>query len=299
MPALLLPLLGAALIGVTLGLLGSGGSIFTVPVLHYGLGWSAKQSVAGSLFVVGAISLIALLPRLTSHGVLWRTALGFGLPGLLGTFLGAYASRWIPGEVQMLVFACVLGAAAFFMARPAPAAESERAPRAAWKLGLDGFGVGTITGLVGVGGGFMIVPALVLLSGLDIHLAVGTSLLIIVANSSVGLYEHLRLLAERQIPLDWSVLWLIVGVGGLGSLLGGQLARHIPRRLLQRGFAFVLAAMAMVILGLQVHAHLTHPTPSQAPLLSPEAQDPTELPVNSRGSALHADCYPESAAPMG
>lgn len=257
MPALLLPLFGAALIGVTLGLLGSGGSIFTVPILHYGLGWPEKQAVAGSLFVVGSISLIALLPRIRARGVLWSTALQFGLPGLLGTFAGAYGSRWVPGALQMLLFAAVMAAAAYFMFRPAAASFAARPSRAPWRVGLDGFGVGAITGLVGVGGGFMIVPALVLLSGLDIHLAVGTSLSIIVANSSIGLWEHLRLLAERGIQLDWPILWLFVGIGSLGSLLGGRLAGRIPRALLQKGFAAVLVAMALLILGTQLHGCLT------------------------------------------
>lgn len=254
MPALLLPLTGALLIGLTLGLLGSGGAILTVPVLHFGLGWHEKQAVAGSLVVVGAVSLVALVPRAWRGQVRWSRALAFGGPGLLGTLLGASLSRFVPGRLQMGLFGLVVATAAVFMLRGA-AARSAAGPariRSPLRVGLDGLGVGLLTGLVGVGGGFLIVPALVLLGGLDLPVAMGTSLAIIAANSAAGLSRHLGVLAGLGLEIDWKTLGWFVALGSLGSLLGARWAQRLPAPILQRGFAGLLACLGLFILGEQL-----------------------------------------------
>ncbi|WP_105317653.1 sulfite exporter TauE/SafE family protein [Thermus tenuipuniceus] len=242
-----LALLGALLIGLSLGLLGSGGSILTVPVLVYLLGEAPKQAIAESLLIVGGIALLGALPYALRGLVDWRNALLFGLPGMGGTYLGAWLSRFVSGEVQLLAFASVMLLAAYFMARPAPAHPQAKGKRQAWKIVLDGISVGALTGFVGVGGGFLIVPALVLLGGLPMHLAIGTSLLIIALKSFAGFYKYLHLLPAYGLSVNYAVAGLFVLVGTLGSFLGGRLAVRLPQEGLKRGFALFLVVMGVFI----------------------------------------------------
>ncbi|WP_156303167.1 sulfite exporter TauE/SafE family protein, partial [Thermus aquaticus] len=154
------------------------------PVLVYLLGEHPKQAIAESLLVVGGIALLGAIPFALRGLVDWRNILFFGLPGMAGTYLGAWLSQFVSGQVQLLTFALVMILAAYFMARPTPLRPTQK--RQAWKIVLEGTAVGALTGFVGVGGGFLIVPALVLLGGLPMHLAVGTSLLIIALKSFAG-----------------------------------------------------------------------------------------------------------------
>lgn len=235
-----LAVLGALAIGLTLGLLGSGGSILTVPVLVFVLGQPEKVAIAGSLAIVGAIALAGALPYAHQRTIEWRSVLLFGLPGMAGTLVGASASRFVSGAVQLLVFALVMLAAAWTMARarpPAPHAD----PRAVWKEAADGLGVGLLTGMVGVGGGFMIVPALVLLGGLPMQRAIGTSLAIIVLNCAVGFWRHSL---DLSTSLDWTVIATFAAIGAAGSLAGGVLGGRLPHAALKRGFAGFLVLMA-------------------------------------------------------
>lgn len=235
-----LALLGALLIGLSLGLLGSGGSIVTVPVLVYLLGEAPKQAIAESLLIVGGIALLGAIPYAMKRLVDWRNVLFFGLPGMGGTYLGAWLSRFASGEVQLLTFALVILLAAYFMARPTPLRAGKPEGRKGWKIVLDGLAVG-------VGGGFLIVPALVLLGGLPMHLAVGTSLLIIALKSFAGFYKYLHLLPELGLAVNYGVALLFVGVGTLGSFLGSRLAVRLPQGGLRRGFALFLVAMGAFI----------------------------------------------------
>ncbi|MDX1444421.1 MAG: sulfite exporter TauE/SafE family protein [Gammaproteobacteria bacterium] len=243
---MLLALLGAILIGLSLGLLGSGGSILTVPVLVYLLDQPEKVAIAGSLAIVGAIAAVGSLPYARQQQVDWRSVLWFGLPGMLGTWLGALASQFVSGAMQLGLFAIVMLLAAVLMARP-PRLEPQQAPaRAAWKIVIDGLAVGLLTGLVGVGGGFLIVPALVLMGGLTMRVAVGTSLVIIALKSATGLIGYLQLLSAAA--LDWTLLGLFIALGVAGSLAGNALANRVPQRALRRIFAVFLVVMAAVIL---------------------------------------------------
>ncbi|GAA6756369.1 sulfite exporter TauE/SafE family protein [Thermus thalpophilus] len=240
-----LALLGALLIGLSLGLLGSGGSILTVPVLVYLLGEPPKQAIAESLLIVGGIALLGAIPYALRGLVDGRSVLFFGLPGMAGTYLGAFLSQFVSGQVQLLVFALVMLLAAYFMARPVPLAQGGK--RKPWKIVLEGLAVGALTGFVGVGGGFLIVPALVLLGGLPMHLAVGTSLLIIALKSFAGFYKYLHLLPEYGLAVNYPVAGLFIAVGFLGSFLGGRLALKVPHEALKRGFALFLVAMGVFI----------------------------------------------------
>ncbi|WP_117237197.1 sulfite exporter TauE/SafE family protein [Thermus sediminis] len=241
-----LALLGALLIGLSLGLLGSGGSILTVPVLVYLLEVPPKQAIAESLLIVGGIALLGAIPYALRDLVSWRNVLLFGLPGMAGTYLGAWLSQFVSGETQLLTFALVMLLAAYFMARPAPLRPASH-KRQAWKIVLEGTAVGALTGFVGVGGGFLIVPALVLLGGLPMHLAVGTSLLIIAIKSFVGFYAYLHLLPALGLSVNLSTAGLFILAGALGSLLGGRLALRLPQEALKRGFALFLVGMGAYI----------------------------------------------------
>ncbi|WP_337843823.1 sulfite exporter TauE/SafE family protein [Thermus sp.] len=240
-----LALLGALLIGLSLGLMGSGGSILTVPVLVYLVGEPPKQAIAESLLIVGGIALLGGLPYALRSLVDHRSLLLFGLPGMAGTYLGAWLSRFTSGEVQLLTFALVMLLAAYFMARPLPL--RPRGARKAWKVVLEGLSVGVLTGFVGVGGGFLIVPALVLLGGLPMHLAVGTSLFIIALKSFAGFYKYLHLLPEYGLSVDWGLAPLFVALGAVGSFLGGRIAVRLPQEALKRGFALFLVVMGVFI----------------------------------------------------
>jgi len=252
-----LALIGAVVVGLSLGLLGSGGSILTVPLLVYLIGQPEKVAIAGSLAVVGGIALAGAIPWALRGGVDWRSVIWFGLPGMVGTVAGAHVSRWISGEAQLLVFAVVMLIAAWRMAQPAPVAKPEATARAREWIIADGLGVGLLTGLVGVGGGFMIVPALVLLGGLSMHRAIGTSLWIIALNCASGFAKHLWVLEDAGLSLDWPLLVMFTAVGAVGSLAGQKLAFRLPQKHLRRGFAALLVLMGLFIVMRELPALLS------------------------------------------
>ena len=239
---------GAIGIGVSLGLLGSGGSILTVPVLVYLLGQDEKVAIAGSLFIVGSIALAGSLQFLRVGMIDWRNVGIFGVPGMAGTWIGAMLAAFVPGITQLALFAVVLLLASGLMLRPINLDSGNSAPRAIWKIAGDGLAVGIVTGLVGVGGGFLIVPALVLLGGLSMHRAVGTSLVIIALKSYSGFYKYLDVLQEQNLELDWPVLVLVTILGIGGSFFGSHLAKRLPQARLKRWFGYFLIVMGMYIL---------------------------------------------------
>lgn len=248
MPLAVLAWPGAVAIGVSLGLLGSGGSIVTVPVLVYLLGQDEKTAIAGSLFIVGGIALVGSLTYVRAGLVDWRNVAVFGVPGMAGTYLGAWLAAFVPGIVQLGLFALVMLLVAWLMLRPLDLDNAGATRRAGWKIALDGLAVGALTGLVGVGGGFLIVPALVLLGGLAIHNAVATSLVIIALKSFSGFYKYVDVLGAQGLELDWQVLWTVTALGIVGSLAGARMAKLMPQQKLKRGFGYFLIVMGVYIL---------------------------------------------------
>lgn len=238
--------IGAAFVGLTLGLLGSGGSILTVPVLTYLVGRPDKLAIAESLAIVGVIALAGALPHLRAGRVDGRTVLLFGLPGLVGAFGGATLARYVPGAVQLLIFAVVMLAASYAMLRGGP--QKDRVPRSAATAAAAGLFVGVLTGLVGVGGGFLIVPALVMLVGLDMRRAVATSLVVIALNSAVGFVRYLGTLADVGLHPDLRLIGTFALIGVVGVYAGGWLGTRVPQEQLRRLFAFFLIGMGMFIL---------------------------------------------------
>lgn len=242
-------LLGAALIGLTLGLLGSGGSILTVPVLVYLVGEPEKLAITESLAIVGCISLFGLLPYARKGLVDWQRFGLFGVPGVLGTMLGATLSQKMSGTVQLSIFAVVMLLAAVMMFRPAGAEEAEAGPYSPAGTAFQGLGVGTLTGIVGVGGGFLIIPALVLLGRLPMRYAVGTSLAIISLNSFSGFLKHWHLTTE---PIHWPMIALFAAIGIGGSYVGSRLSGRFNNAQLRRGFAVFLVCMGAYVLAVNL-----------------------------------------------
>ena len=240
---------GAIAIGVSLGLLGSGGSILTVPVLVYLLGQDEKVAIAGSLAIVGTIALAGSLQYLRGKLVDWRNVWLFGLPGMAGTYAGAWIAGYVSGLLQLSIFAGVMLLASYFMLRPIRVTSVAAAPaRHPSKIGADGLAVGVLTGFVGVGGGFLIVPALVLLGGLPMHRAVATSLVIIALKSYSGFWKYLDVLEGQGLALDWPTLGIVTALGIAGSFVGNHFATRLPQQQLRRLFGWFLIVMGIYIL---------------------------------------------------
>lgn len=241
----------AALIGLSLGLLGGGGSILTVPIFVYLLGFEAKEAIAMSLAVVGVTSLFGVMGHWKSGNVNLRIALIFGSVAMMGTYLGARLAVFFSGAAQLTLFAVVMLMAAYFMfrGRSSEVAKAELAPSATLSsmplllIVVEGIAVGILTGLVGVGGGFLVVPALVLLGKVPMKQAVGTSLLVIALKSAAGFYGYLG-----QVQLDWGFvgIFTLISVGGI--LVGSHLVRFVSQSQLQRVFAGFLLVMGSYIL---------------------------------------------------
>ncbi len=253
----LLAALLALVIGLALGLLGGGGSILTVPVFAYVLGFDPKLSIAMSLPVVGTGAAMGMLGHWRAGRVHLRSAIPFSGVAMLASFAAARLSHAVRGEHQMLLLAVVVLVAAVAMLRP-PASARPTAPAAATAtpapnaapatprpltLMLAGLGVGALTGLIGVGGGFLIVPALVLAAGLPMHEAVGTSLLAIALNAFAGWAGH-----AGQSPYPWGFLLAFTALVVVGTLLGARLASRVPAPQLRRGFAIFLLFVGAFVL---------------------------------------------------
>ncbi len=241
--------LGALLIGISLGLLGSGGSILTVPVLIYLVDQPEKVAIAESLGIVASISLFGAIPYAYRKELDWKSVLWFGVPGMIGTYGGASISEFISGNTQLIIFGVVMLLAAFLMVKDNPRLKKEEgysAPR--YVLIAEGLVVGVITGLVGVGGGFLIIPALVLFGGLKMRIAIGTSLAIIAAKSFLGFYKYLDVLRAEKLNIDWELLAIFTVIGIVGSLVGSRLSKVVPQRTLKKGFGVFLIGMGIFIL---------------------------------------------------
>ena len=236
----------ALLIGLTLGLLGGGGSILAVPVLAYAAGLEAKAAIATSLLVVGGTALFALIPHARKGNVDWRTGAVFALTAMAGAYGGGRLAHFFAGSTLLLLFAgmMIVTAVAMFRGRRkvgTPAPPSAKAPLGL--IVLEGLAVGGATGLVGAGGGFLVVPALVLLGGMEMHRAVGTSLLVIALKSFSAFAGH-----AAHVSIDLQLAGIVTAAAILGSFLGAKLAHRIPAETLRKGFAsFVLLMAAYVI----------------------------------------------------
>ncbi|MBX9427315.1 MULTISPECIES: sulfite exporter TauE/SafE family protein [Streptomyces] len=247
------------LIGVSLGILGGGGSILTVPILVYLVGQDTKEAIATSLFVVGVTSLAALIPHARAHRVRWRTGLLFGAFSMAGAYVGGRVAEYIPGTVLLIAFALMMLATAYAMLRkPRDGAKKARPAHSDLPLkhiAVEGLVVGAVTGLVGSGGGFLVVPALAILGGLPMGIAVGTSLLVIAMKSFAGLAGHLS-----GVSVDWGIALTVTVAAVIGSLIGARLAGRIPQDALRKAFGWFVVVMGVFVLAQQLDTAVrTHP----------------------------------------
>lgn len=251
--------LAAVFIGISLGLIGGGGSILTVPVLVYLLGVDPVTATAYSLFVVGVTSLVGAIPKYRQGDIDLKTAVIFGLPSILAVFL---TRKWILPAIPhnilrissftltkptllMLLFATLMVVAAISMMRKPMSGHGENTqPSYNYPLILvEGMVVGMLTGLVGAGGGFLIIPALVLLSRLPMQKAIGTSLLIIGIKSMIGFTGDLG-----HTTIQWPLLLSVTTLAVLGIFAGNRIGRRIPGSRLRTAFGWLVLVMAVYIL---------------------------------------------------
>jgi uncharacterized membrane protein YfcA len=253
-PLLLLLAAGGGLIGFLLAVLGAGGSILLLPLLVSGAGLPTRTAVPLSLMIVMVLAIGNAVPYLKRRQVAPGPALVLGIPALAGSWIGGSLVKAgvVPEVAQLGIFAAAALVASWLMLRRASGADTTALPlHAALRpassplpLASQGVLVGLLTGIAGVGGGFAIVPALVLLAGLPMPLASGTSLLLIALNSLVALLALGHWPAE-QFPL---VLPLLIG-GGVGAVIGQRLAPHLKERQLRLGFAALLIGSALLTAG--------------------------------------------------
>jgi uncharacterized membrane protein YfcA len=244
---LLVVLALAVVVGLSLGLLGGGGSILAVPLLVYVAGLGAPAAVATSLFVVGTTSAIAVLPHAAKARVHWRTGLLLAGGGMAGAYLGGRLAIRVPGAVLLVAFAAMMLATASAMLRgrrERPTGATR--PHAVATVALGAL-VGTLTGFVGAGGGFLIVPALTLVAGLTMTSAIGTSLLVITLQSMAGLLGHLH---GTQAP--WGLALAVTGAAVVGSLIGARLAGRVSQPALRRGFGVMVLVMGALVMAQQL-----------------------------------------------
>lgn len=246
--AILVDLILGFSIGLTLGFLGGGGSILTVPVLVYIVGLSPQAAVTASLMIVGANASIGAFFHRSQGTLNWRVALLFGGVGMAAAYLSSGLSRLVTPNVLMILFALLMLVVGLWMLlnkTPANAAHADRG----WPVtALSGAGVGVLTGFLGVGGGFLIVPALVMFVGLPIRQAVGTSLVVIAMNSLAGVLGHLS-----GEPVNLTIVGIFVVAGLLGSLVGARLARIIKPEQLRASFAGFVILLALFLLYDNLH----------------------------------------------
>jgi len=253
-------LAGAAIVGLILGLLGSGGSAVLVPILVYVIGHETKTSIAESMVIVTVISAIGAIPFARSKCIDWQSVILFGPPAMAGTFLGAWLGGMASDAAQLSVFGFVLLVAAICMIKNAfgkkQPTDSQCAPREPIKLSLnkglliisEGMIVGIITGFVGVGGGFLIVPALLILGKLPIRTAIGTSLMIIAMKSAVGFIKYQQILSANEMSVDWTTVGIFIAIGLIGFAAGKRLNTRLNQRVLRQTFAVFLIVLGLFVL---------------------------------------------------
>lgn len=245
-----LSLILALLIGVSLGLLGSGGSIVTLPVLVYVAGVSAESAVPMSLAVVGSAALVGAVLKARQGQVHRRAVLLFATTGAIGAWFGARLTPLVLQQVLMLIFSGLMLAAAGAMIRkPAKRAAGDRCfiPRCL----LIGTCVGVLTGFIGVGGGFLIVPALVLFASIETTKAVGSSLAIVAVNSASGLISHLQ---HQSIDVRLTLTFVTLALAGMW--MGTLLAERLTETSLRRTFAGFVIAVGVAVGAINIHAVL-------------------------------------------
>ncbi|MBC9915577.1 sulfite exporter TauE/SafE family protein [Chitinophaga varians] len=255
--------IAAALIGISLGLIGGGGSVLTLPVLVYLFGISPAAATSYSLFIVGSTSLVGAVGSYRKKRVNVPVALLFGIPSIIAVWLTRrYVMPAIPAELfrvgdwiltrelaVMLLFAGLMLLASFSMIIGRKAEEREAAPMSTTgkvRLALYGMLIGFVTGLLGAGGGFLIIPALIMMAGLPMKTAVGTSLMIMAMSTLIGFMGD-----TGHAGINWLLLLTLTSIAVAGVVAGGLLSRRIPGERLKHGFGWFVLVMGIYIILLE------------------------------------------------
>lgn len=248
-------------IGMAVGLLGGGGSILTTPLLVYVVGFDAKQAITASLFVVAVTSLFGLIGHARAGRVIWRTGLLFGAAGMVGAFIGGQIGQHLPGPLLLAAFSVMMGVTAVAMIRGRRQVKGHGPHKGLplFRILLDGLVVGLVTGIVGAGGGFLVVPALALLGGLAMPNAVATSLLVVAMKSFSGFLGYLLTFGNGSIvslnpetEINWPITLIITTGAVVGALIGSRLVGKIHPDLLRKAFGWFVLVMAVFILSQQI-----------------------------------------------
>jgi uncharacterized membrane protein YfcA len=235
--------LGAALIGLSLGLTGAGGSIVTLPVLVYLAGVPPREAVGLSLLVVGAAAAAGAVLRWRSGDFHPRAALLFALSGMAGAWLGGEFTRLVSPELLMALFAVLMLGVAGRMLFSRDGETTMSPECQPWRCLGAGAGAGILTGFLGVGGGFLLMPALIKFARLPLRMATGTSLAVIAFNSAAGFAAHLG-----DGPVDWKLAGLFSGLAVTGALAGNAMSAKLPVERLRQGFAAMVLTTGAVML---------------------------------------------------
>lgn len=241
---------GAILVGLSLGLLGAGGSVLTVPLLVYLAKEPEKLAVAESLLIVGVVALVGSIVHLKNRAVSIYDALAFGIPSMIFASFGAYMSRFFDGQTQLVGFAITLLLASGLMLWPLDTntdLQRHKQPDLT-KLIFSGAVVGVIAGMVGVGGGFLIVPALLIFAFMPVKTAIATSLVIIVMQSIAGFSTYAIHFAKHNIEFNWPLISLVTACAVIGVFVGNTLSQKIPQQMLKRLFGLFLIPISIFIL---------------------------------------------------
>ncbi|MEO6447280.1 MAG: sulfite exporter TauE/SafE family protein, partial [Gemmatimonadaceae bacterium] len=244
-------------VGLVLGLLGGGGSILALPLFLYVFRVPTKPAIAMSLAVVGMSSFIGFLSHWRQGTVNLRIAVPFGLTAMTGAFVAARLAKFVPAQLQLGLFVVFATAAALLMLRDSrrtvedsvvPAGGSERA-RFSIPMASQALGVGALTSLIGAGGGFVIVPALVLMARIPVRIAVGSSLLIIAMNALSGFAGYIG-----QVPINWTLVGAFTGVAAVGATIGTRFVPHVPQTRIKQGFAVLILVLGTYLVLRQLGA---------------------------------------------
>ena len=257
---MVLALVLALLAGLSMGLLGAGGSMLTVPILVYVLGIPAGEAAPTALLVVGGTAAFALLRHAPSGRVRWRLGLGFGATSMAGGYLGGRVAFLLSDRAILSLFALVALAASGSMLFGSPSPRQAPGLPSTPLLGSLGFSVGTITGLVAAGGGFVVVPSLVFFAGIPMHEAVATSLLVISMNALAGVLGHLH-----HASIDLSIALPILASAALGTGVGVALSSQVSGPSLRRAFGVLVLVIAVGILGQQAISATSAPSLPASP----------------------------------
>ncbi|MGQ0538221.1 MAG: sulfite exporter TauE/SafE family protein [Gemmatimonadaceae bacterium] len=254
-------------VGLVLGLLGGGGSILALPIFLYVLQVPPKPAIAMSLAVVGLSATVGFLAHWRQGTVALRVALPFGACAMLGAFAAARLARFVPAAIQLTLFAIFATTAAILMLLDAAHPHDDdthvnvaAAQTSSFNLALVPYalGVGVLTSLIGAGGGFVLVPALVLAAGLPVKLAVGSSLLIIALNALSGFAGYIG-----QVPIDWPLMGSFTITAAAGAVAGTRLIRYVPQRRIKQAFAVLILVLGAYLVAQRIL------TATRTPLLAP------------------------------